>query len=511
MTVADEAIQFMECLKLVGDDWGKPFLLQPWQRKFIKKLLKTDKQGNRITTKALLLAPRKACKSYLIAALCVYFLVASKDGQEIVCASGSQKQSARIHRYMSEIISQNVELKKLLAVTKHDIVCESKHNTFVAIASDGRFLHGTSPSILIIEELHIWNNTKGRVLWDSLVTGQGSRSEPLRIVITTQGDGDIHSLMHEEYTFAKNVKTDPEVQKKNPHYLSEIWELEPDDDPYLEANWWKCQPSLNFPTLLRYYREQAEEAKQIPTRRISFCRFLCNQLCDSATTWISREQWNACDAGNIAEELIGCPCYGGLDLASISDLASLALIFRWEDKWRVLSFSWCSTESIKRRTKNDGVPYQSWLNSGDLIGTPGESTDYDQIMADILKLHQRYPIQRLVADEYQGYQLCGQLLKAGIETEIYSQSIKSMNFPSKQLEKMVLDKTIEHDGNPILTYAISCATAKVMLNENYRIEKVQGGRLDPLISLIMAIGNAWGNEVVEEELPFMLDLTEAKA
>jgi len=73
-------------------------------------------------------------------------------------------------------------------------------------------------------------------------------------------------------------------------------------------------------------------------------------------------------------DLSGLPCYGGLDLATTTDLSSLVLV--WPDvDGRVVCWPWfwVPAETVAARVQRDRVPYDVWVRQGHLSVTEATS------------------------------------------------------------------------------------------------------------------------------------------
>ena len=68
------------------------------------------------------------------------------------------------------------------------------------------------------------------------------------------------------------------------------------------------------------------------------------------------------------------------------------------------------------------------------------------------------------------------------------QGFRSLSPASKELQRLVVSHELRHLGNPVLRCAAENAKVKMDENENLRPVKAKtSGRIDPLMSLIMAI------------------------
>jgi phage terminase large subunit-like protein len=70
-------------------------------------------------------------------------------------------------------------------------------------------------------------------------------------------------------------------------------------------------------------------------------------------------------------------------------------------------------------------------------------------------------------------------------------NVRNLSDPMKEWQALIVDGRIHHNGDPILSWAVSNVTAKVDANENVfpRKEKAEL-KIDPAVAGIMALGRA---------------------
>lgn len=496
---ATQAIKFVERLHLTGDFYGLPVKLRPWQRTIYSRLFGTvDRKGKRIIRRCLLLLPRKSSKTFMAATICLYALLTFGPNQVILSAAASQDQASRIFDAMVSIIRQDPVLASILEVVKSQsrIVCARNHSYFCAVTSGGDSAHGHDPTVVVLDELHAWNQKKHRELFAALTTGR-ARKEPLTIMISTQ-TSDRYSLAGEEFAFARCLKGRVEngvVMEdgtiENPSYLAVLYYANPDDDWHSEELWHRVAPALGDFLDIEEYREQYRLACDIPSRQQFFKQLYLNMPCDEQERWMDSDRWKACSGPVDPEELVGAECYAGLDLAPVHDLSALTLLFSIEKKLKVLNFAWCSEEDILARSKLEKVPYDIWRDRGHIRATPGNATDFAVIRQDIIELSKKYRIKTLAADKVHAYQLGQELAEAGINVQWFGQGFISMGPPTARVEKLVREGGIVHPSDPVLDYCVHnvrCETDAAGNQKPSNRMKLRHERIDCAVALIMAVG-----------------------
>ena len=105
---AEIRIKFIErvCTHVKGDLAGKAFILEEWQKEFIRKLYGTiNEDGTRQYRTAYVQIPRKNGKSNLSAALALAELfVGAEKGAEIYCCASSRDQAKIVFDVCKQMI-----------------------------------------------------------------------------------------------------------------------------------------------------------------------------------------------------------------------------------------------------------------------------------------------------------------------------------------------------------------------------------------------------------------------
>src|SRR3954454_15378837 len=123
----------------------------------------------------------------------------------------------------------------------------------------------------------------------------------------------------------------------------------------------------------------------------------------------SMRAWReAADLSLTLEDFEGRDCHLGLDLASRTDLAALAIVFPGRDpdtsKARYTAFARCYlNKAAVMEARHPSYP--GWAAEDYLTITPGNETDFDQIESDILELCRCYRVVSVGFDPWQSTQM----------------------------------------------------------------------------------------------------------
>ena len=195
------------------------------------------------------------------------------------------------------------------------------------------------------------------------------------------------------------------------------------------------------------------------------------------------------------EALAGRRCFGGLDLASIEDVAAWVIVFPPVDGmdtgiWQALCRFFVPREAIARRSQKQSVPYDSWARQGHLVATPGEVIDYDWIFRQIDEDAQRYDVVDLAFDRWGASRIYTQLEGQGMAVMQMGQGFASMSAPSKQLEVLVRQHRLAFQ-NPVMRWMFGNAVAEEDAAGNIKPTKAKSReKIDGISALVMGLDRA---------------------
>ena len=491
----------MSNLTLVGDYSDKPFVLRDFQKEIIRGIYKEG------VSKAFILLPRKNGKTLLVSSICLFQICCLRN-QQVISAAGSQQQAALVFDMMSQMIRQDEVLSQLCEIipSKKRIVCEATNSFFCAVASSGEMQHGLSPTLIVMEEYHAWTQPKHRRLHAALTTGSGARKNPLTICVSTQ-TADKISLAHEEFEFARNLKGrlhNGKIRRsglyENPNYFACLYFADEKADISDRNLWRSVNPALGDFLNEKYFEEEYRTCQQIPSRQNHFKQFFLNVPIDSLGKWMDMALWDKCQKPML-DDYTRFKCWGGLDIAPVNDLSAFTLLFDVDGVYHVRSWFWCPSADILQRSKIEQVPYDQWAKSGHITPCGTNTTDFSVIRRDIAEICSKHRVQKIGADRSHAYEIAQFLVEQGYDVEWFRPGFESMGKPTARLEKLVMDREIVHDGNPVMDYCISNVVCESDAAENIRPSnrlRRKQDKIDGAISLIIALGMAIWDESTPE-------------
>jgi phage terminase large subunit-like protein len=254
------------------------------------------------------------------------------------------------------------------------------------------------------------------------------------------------------------------------------------DADWLDEEVWKrANPSLGETVKLDYYREQARRAKNAPTEQNAFRTLLLSQWVGQAERYIDLRAWDGCNEEPTKTGMT----FGGLDLSATTDLTAFTMLVEGTD---IYSIAFLPEDGIVDRERRDRVPYRLWAEQGYLKLTPGKTIDYAYVKQAILEAAEAFDLVDVNFDRWNSSQIVKQLEDEGIEMIELGQGVASMSTPTKELQRLVVEGKFRHGGNPLLRWCVSNLAVKMDPAGNVKPDRDRsGGRIDPVVSLIMAI------------------------
>jgi len=491
--LARRIINFISLLKHTGGNLGGVnFQALPFQVLFTLETLAVlrKKSGYRKHTTSILFLPRKSGKTELIAALNVWMLFGDKEKQKENYIIASETQQATIlYNAMVAMIKQAPTLMAKVDIWKSTKTIEKNNSDFrdifKVLSSNYSSKDGYKSSCLSADEPHSYPDSS---LYDVMTESMAHREQPLSILLSTAGYNQ-QGFFKRLLDYAIQVKDG--VIKNDNMYLMHFG-MEEGEDWKDENVWRRVNPALGYGVKMDYLRDKFLKAQHSGEEYTSFLTKHLNVWTSSSVTWITTEKWNNSFKYEIDEDdLIGKECYGGLDLASTTDIAALVLVFPKEnDEYDVLCRFWIPEDNMRERSRKDKVPYERWVNKGLITATDGNVIDYSFIEHQIKNDCAKFDVKEIAYDRWNSSSLVTNLENEGISQMVqFGQGFGSMSAPTKQIETLVLQKKLNHGNNEVLTWMMSNVAIKRDPADNLKIDKSKSSeKVDGMVALAMALG-----------------------
>lgn len=496
--VAERVVAFFpqHCHHSKGEFAGKPFNLEPWQKKIVGHLFGWKHRQTKLRRyqNVFIYVPRKNGKTETAAGLILLLLVADGEpGAEIYCAAADAEQASIVYKEAVAMIEQDTTLRQALKDHKSYRSLEFPENrsTCRVLSAEAYTKHGYNPHAFIVDELHAQPDAD---LIEVLETGQGSRRQPLAIYLST-ADFARQSPCNDMLERAIAIRDGKIV---NPSFLPVLYMASAKDDWKDEDVWKRANPNYGVSLKPDFMRKECQKAIEQPSFENTFKRLHLNIQTEQEHRWLSMDHWKRCPSIPPEEAVLkGSQWFGGLDLSTTLDITAFVAF------WPTLHYAkckfWAPRECGKRR-----IEYELWAGQDWIDLTPGDVIDYDYIRTEINEMAKTYPkLADVGYDPHNSSQIVLALSNEdGLQMVEYRQTIALMSPPSKELERMVVSRELNHGGNPVLEWMAS--NACIAENTSGDLRPIKPGRnspkkIDGIVALIMAIGRAQSGTFEEKK------------
>jgi phage terminase large subunit-like protein len=471
-------------------------------------------------------------------------LIDGEMGAEVYSLARSREQAGIVFRPAADMCGGNPELAARAEVLKKSIYVASTLSIYQVLSADVPTKEGLNPHAIIFDEMHVQDD---RRLWDTVTTGLGARRQPVTIALTTAGFNK-KTLCGEIHDKAIAVR---DGVIKDETFLPVVYAIEKGEDWEDRKVWARVNPNLGVSPKMEYLEQKYKEAKDSPAFENTFRRYYLNEWVQQAIRWINQKKWASCAGpvpwNEMAERLRGRPCFGGLDLSTVTDLSALVLLFdstiepdskdypteeEFETAMKIaaalaaagggpgkaddagadqvlavtqgfeygdpmpaydaLSFFWCPAEGIHLRSRKDRVPYELWRDQGAIVATPGDAVDHGFIRKRVNDLAAMFHLQELAVDPHNAHKLITELAEDdGIPVIRQPQGFGAMSAPCKALDVLYRRRQIRHGGHPVLSWNADNAVLDKDAYDNWKLSKRRSTeRIDGMVALVMALARA---------------------
>lgn len=455
---------------------------------------------------------RKDGKTTRLGACGLYGLIGEGEpGAKIYSAATKREQAKELFLSAKAMVLQSPELRRRLNPMQHHIEVPGGLSLFMPLSADSTTMDGLNVYYGLVDEIHAHTTS---AVWDVLESAKGARRQPLMRGITT-GGFNRKGFGYEQRSYAVKIL---ERAVEDDSFFAIIFTLDDEDLPNWDdpSLWIKANPNLGVSVKLDDLLDQCRKAKEMPSAKVEFLTKRLNIWTFGESLWMNMEKWHLCSndfdsltlwQDGFTSELEGAECYGGLDLASVDDMASLRFVFPRDDGIRVtIGRAYLPQAALERRLKSGDKTMLGFRDSGHLVVTPGDTIDYEWIKRDIYHACEHFDVKGIGFDRWNSSQLVNDLVAEEIPMIKFGQGHASMSAPMKDLMRLVLDKKLIFNDS-LLTWAISNVVANTSPAGDIKPDKSKvSEKIDPAVALIMAIGLAMGVQEDEGNLDdFILD------
>lgn len=370
---------------------------------------------------------------------------------------------------------------RLGSETSRSLTVPTTASKFLPLSADANSLDGLNISLAIVDELHAH---KTAAVWNVIDTATGARLQPLIVGISTAGV-DLGGICHQKLGYLEKVLDGVAIDAA---FFGIVYGIDPGDDIRQPAVQQKANPSYGVSVQADDLVRKIAEAQHSPAALNNILTKHFNVWIRSESAWMPGTLWQTCAVqGCTIERLKGFPCWIGVDLAEVRDIAALVAVFQIAvDAYAVIGRFYLPKAAIDR---SPVAQISGWVHEGHVIETDGDQADFGRIQADlvrwcdVLQQVKEIDFDRALAAQMQ------QELKRVLEPRMgrdavdrfvvtVPQTVETMDPAMKMTERLVLSKTLQHSGNPAMAWMIS----NVVIERNYKDEiypRKAGGKDSP--------------------------------
>ena len=497
---AEVVCMFIQALPHTKGKWAgarQDITLEPWQ-KFIFTVLfgwKRKKDNKRRFREFYGEIPRKNGKSVLAAGTGNFmFTMDGEFGAEIYCGATTEKQALEVFKPAKIMIQKTLDLIEAFGIEINAKNMNrpddgSKFEPVVGNPGDG-----SSPSCAIIDEFH---EHRLADLYETMITGMGSRDQGLAFIITTSGTNLAGPCYDKHLEVKKMLEAVEQGDACNEELLGIIYTIDNEEDWDKPESLYIANPNIGISVGEEYLLSQLKNAIANPSRQVIYKTKHLNIWCGAKAQWLNMVKWRACGDDQLdIEDFRNDDCFFVIDLAAKIDMCATLRLFRREIDNQVHYYAFPKfylPENTIQNTKEKANQnaYQRWVASGHLCEMPGTEIDFNMIYEEGTDDLEGFNSKEIVYDPWRATQMAQQFEKDGGVTVEYRNTVQNMTMAMKELEGAVYSGRFHHNDHPVLNWMASNCVNKIDKKGNYFPDKESNeNKIDGIVTAIMGIGRA---------------------
>lgn len=460
---------------------GKRFVLHAFQREWIELIFGQDEDGNRVRREVVIGVGRKNGKTELLAAIALSLLVLDGERGGLVIGAAAKRDQAKLMLETAKrMVNNSPWLSKFLVCRRDHIYFPELDATYKVIAAEAQKEHGLNPHAVIVDEGHA-TMEKSRELYDTLLTAQGARDNPIAIVITTAGPVPA-GPMYELYEYGKQIE---QGLRQDPRFGFKWYESEPDAAVNSREAWASANPARGLFLNERFLEDQSQSVLDGKAPEFMFRRLHLNQWTTAAERWLPYRKVEACRRPALIPE--GASVWLAIDAAIKRDTMAVAMV-------------WAAPPEDGEDLGVAHALVHRFLPSAGA----GGYIDPQEVQTFVLGLTARYNVLRVSYDPAYMQMLAGALAERGLPLEPFPQSAARMERASETLQRLVLDGRMRWGPDPVMLAQVSSVTTR-QTERGVRISKAKSLMpIDMAVALAMALDDAYGAELEPQDFAVLI-------
>lgn len=487
---AQYAIQSFLFLKhSKGKFAGQQFVPSLWQQFWVAVAFGwLRKDGTRKYREVYLEVGRKNGKTTLLAGIGINMLCMDGEaGSEVYAAATKLEQAKILYDEAKQMIRGSPLLSGKIKVLRDSIELTNERSFMKALGRDSKSMDGLNPHCNIIDEFHAHKTSE---TYDVLKSALGARAQPMTWIITTAGF-DLSSYGYEMHSYAKDVLKGEVIDEEFLPIIYTVDDPEKWDDP---VEWEKANPNYGISVYPENMQIDCERAKKQPSQQTNFKTKNLNIWLASGEQWIPFEDWRRCGSKDLKlDDFRGEKCWIGIDLAEKSDVAAVSIVFVRNGHFYVFFKLYLNEYEVE---KQENQHYRRYRDIDELIVTDGNATDFDVIREDLLHLKKDFKVVEVPYDPRFASYFATKLAEDGLPMVEIAQTAQHFTQPIIEIENMVLENKLHHDGNSMVEWMMSNVVMRISKFSGLKQPTKEANRekIDGPVAMLLAVGRALKQE-----------------
>jgi phage terminase large subunit-like protein len=489
---AEKVCTFISLLRHTKGKWARRdplnpdanrIRLEPWQCFVLCSIFGwVDKAtGKRRFRRASIYVPRKNGKSIFGAGIGLYMLAFDDEpGAEVYSGATSQKQAWEVFKPARMMCLKDPALADAAGITVNaaSLIIEGDGAKFEPVI--GKPGDGASPHCAIVDEFHEHPTSE---LYDTMRTGMAAREQPLLPILSTAGD-NLAGPCRDDWQACEKLL---DGAYEDDALFAIIYTLDDESEWATETGLAKANPNWGVSVIPNIILADLEEAKRDPKKQAAFKTKHCNLWVSSRSAFFNVELWRKGRRDIKPDDFRGCRCTISADAALKHDIFPVVLCFRKDDRFALFGRYYLPRETVNLPQKQH---YRKWEAEGRITVHDGAIVDHRAILEDVWQLYTEFGCEEFDYDPAKLQLFANDMAARGANcVDCYSGNGVKMPEWLAEFDGAYRAGKIQHDGDPVLAWAISNCVAKPAKRGMFFLTKDGNeNKIDPAIAALMAFG-----------------------
>jgi len=448
----------------LGGHAGDKLRVRPWQASVTGAVFAKRKDMRYRHREAMIGLPRKNGKSALGSSYGLHGLVMGSDGSEVYSCAADKDQARIVFGVAKRMVELDEELSGIIKPYRDALEYTATGSIYKVLSSEAFTKEGLNPSVVIYDELHAAPTDE---LYNVMALAQGTRINPLLIVITTAGvmsdQTGFDSICYRMYQ--RGVKI-AKGEVEDPTFFMAWWGAPEGANHKDPKVWAAANPGFDdlidpddFTSVLGRVHENEFRTKRL------------NQWVSSTEAWLPAGSWDEC----LNADRDFCPTARGVVLGFDGS--------RSGDCTALVAVSVDSTPQVRVLglwEKPQGKADHDWR------------VPRGEVKDAVRQACRDYVVREIAWDEFLWLDAAEELEEEGLPVVVFPQTLTRMGPATQRFYELVTRHQIEHDGNPSLARHLSNAQLKTDTRGSRLTKDARNSprKIDLAVAAVMAADRA---------------------